>query len=55
LSETTADTRIIVATEPTELIVTEGDAKFAPLPGGPLFYCSNTKSNLFLDPSDKQY
>jgi len=55
LAETTADTHIIVATEPTELIVSDGDAKFAALAGSDLFYCSNTQSNLFLDPPAKQY
>ncbi|MDB5289583.1 MAG: hypothetical protein JWL69_824, partial [Phycisphaerales bacterium] len=47
-----ADSQIIVATEPTELIVTTGNPQFTPVPGGAggqLLYASNTASNLFLD------
>ena len=39
--------RIIVAEEPTELIVTDGPPRFAPLVGDELRYATNTGSNLF--------
>src|SRR5205823_6917505 len=53
-----ADAKVIVVTDPTELIVTTGDPQFAPLPGaagGQLLYASNTASNLFLDQADHHY
>jgi hypothetical protein len=53
-----ADAKIIVATEPTELIVTSGNPQFAPIPGGAggeLLYATNTASDLFLDQSDHRY
>ena len=39
---------IIVATEPTELIQTDGGPKYASLPGNELLYVENTASDLFL-------
>ena len=53
-----ASARIMVVTEPTELIVTEGNPQFAPVAGsagGELFYASNTASDLFLDQADHRY
>jgi len=53
-----ADARIIVVTEPTELIVTTGDPKFTPIPGSAgdqLLYASNTDSDLFLSQTDHHY
>jgi hypothetical protein len=48
--------RIIVATEPTELIVTVGAAEFKPIQGTGLLYVSNTESDLFMDiGSQKHY
>ena len=41
--------RIIVATEPTELIVSDGDPAWSPVEGMDLLFMSNTESNVFLD------
>jgi hypothetical protein len=46
---------IIVATEPTELIVSEGKAKFAAVQGTDLLYVSNTPSEVFLEVKSQQY
>lgn len=45
----------VVSTEPAELIVTQGDPKFAPLAGGELLYLSNSPNDVLLDVSDQQY
>lgn len=55
LSPAAADAQIIVAEDPTELIVTTGNPQFTPVPGGALLYASNTASNLFLDQTDHRY
>jgi len=47
--------QIIVATEPTELIVSEGKPKFAPLQGTKLLYMSNTPSEVFMEIRNQQY
>jgi hypothetical protein len=46
---------IVVATEPTELIVIDGEPSFTPLVGADLLYVENTETGLFLDPSSKLY
>jgi hypothetical protein len=38
---------VTVATSPTELIVTEGEAKYAAIPGTSLLYAENTTGNVF--------
>jgi len=40
---------IHIATTPTELIVTEGEPKFVPIPGTALSYAENTTGHLFKD------
>lgn len=47
--------QIIVATEPTELIVSEGEPKFAPLQGTKLLYMNNTPGEVFLEIRNQQY
>ena len=47
--------RIIVATEPTELIVTGGAPSYTPLVGGDLLYVSNTDSNLFMETATRRH
>jgi len=47
--------QIIVATEPTELIVTDGEPVYTPLPGNDLLYLSNTSSTVFLDINAQRY
>ncbi len=46
---------MVVSTTPAELIVTDGNPTFAPLPGGPLLYATNTSGNLFVDPAGNRY
>ena len=46
---------VIVATRPTELIVTAGKATFAPLAGNDLLYMSNTDSDVFLEVATQKY
>lgn len=41
--------RIVVATEPTELVVVQGAPNYSPLVGGDLLYVTNSDSDLFLD------
>ena len=57
LSPAAADAKIIVATTPTELIVSNGNPQFTPVgsSGGELLYAGNTESNLFLDQTTQQY
>jgi hypothetical protein len=45
----TAPPRILVTTQPTELIVTKGPPSFAPLSGTQLLYVTNTDENVFRD------
>lgn len=47
--------RIVVATEPTELIVTEGEPEFAPIEGTDLLYMSNTNSDVLMNIGDQNY
>ena len=47
--------QVIVATEPTELISTDGEPKFTPLPGNDLLYVSNTQSDLFMEVATQEY
>jgi len=47
--------KIIVATEPTELVTTDGDIKFAPISNTDLLYVENTDSELFLDIDSQEY
>ena len=47
--------KIIVATEPTELVTTDGDITFAPISNTDLLYVENTDSELFLDIDTQKY
>ncbi|MDQ5909936.1 MAG: hypothetical protein QG599_2031, partial [Pseudomonadota bacterium] len=47
--------QIIVATEPTELIVADGAPQFAPLEGVDLLYLSNTARDVFQTIADQEY
>ena len=49
------DVRIIIATEPTELIVADGEPSWAPVEGMDLLYMQNTDSNAFLELSTQKY
>lgn len=52
-----AEAQIIVATQATELVVTDGQPQFTAVPGagGNLLYASNTTSRLFLNQGDQHY
>jgi hypothetical protein len=45
---------IVVATQPTELIVTQGVPEWVPLDGTQLLYLKNTTANVFKDLNDQQ-
>ena len=44
-----AATQVIVATEPTELISSDGPPQYTPLPGNNLLYMANTQSDVFME------
>jgi hypothetical protein len=46
---------IVMAQEPTELIVTAGDLSFKPIEGSQLLYVDNTESDLFMDVASQNY
>jgi hypothetical protein len=46
--------QIIVSEEPAELISTDGQPAYAPLPGNNLLYVTNTQADVFLDPQTQQ-
>lgn len=54
-STAVGDLRIIIATEPTELIVSDGVPTWAPVEGMNLLYVDNSDSNAFLDLSTQNY
>lgn len=57
-SATIADTvisRILVSTEPAELIQTTGDPLWTPIPGAGLSYASNSNNDIFRDSTSGQY
>ena len=47
--------RVVVATEPTELISSKGKPEFAPLSGTDLLYMSNTDSDVLMDIKKQEY
>jgi len=47
--------RVIVATEPTELLSSEGKAEYAPVPETDLLYVTNTESDLLLHTGTQQH
>ena len=47
--------RIVMATEPTELIVADGEPTWSPVEGMDLLYMDNTDSNVFLELSTQSY
>ena len=49
------DIEILIATEPTELLVTDGAPTWAPIEGMNLLYLDNTDSNAFLELSTQRY
>jgi len=47
--------KIIIATEPTELVVSDGDPSWSPVEGMDLLYMDNTDSDVFLELSTQMY
>ncbi|MDR2980879.1 MAG: hypothetical protein LBV12_01385 [Puniceicoccales bacterium] len=45
---------LVIATKPTELIVTAGDPKWTPIEGTNLLYVANTSAHIFKETSDQQ-
>jgi hypothetical protein len=54
-AEDLADTKIIIATEPSELLVTAGPPTWAPVEGMELLYLQNTDSNVFMELTTQKY
>ena len=54
-AEEVGEVDIIIATEPTELLVTDGEPSWAPVEGMDLLYLANTDSNAFLELSTQKY
>ena len=54
LKQAGREPRIVVATTPTELIVTEGEPDYVPIEGTGLLYAKNTTGNVFKDTSDQR-
>jgi hypothetical protein len=46
---------VFVSTTPAELLQTQGQPQYDPLPGTSLMYVSNSGNDIFLDSSDNQY
>jgi hypothetical protein len=47
--------KIVVSTEPAELIQSNGEANFAPVSGTDLLYVSNSEDDIFMDVQSQQY
>jgi len=47
--------KIVLATEPTELIVTDGAPKYSPLVGGEILYVTNTDSDIFMEVATQRH
>jgi hypothetical protein len=47
--------QIVVATEPTEMIIVDGPPKYASIEGTDLLYVSNTESDVFLDIGTQEF
>ena len=47
--------KIIVSTEPAELIQSNGEANFSPVQGTDLLYVSNSEDDIFMDTQSQQY
>ncbi len=54
-AEDVGEMEIIIATEPTELLVSAGPPTWAPVEGMDLLYLSNTDGNAFLELSTQKY
>jgi hypothetical protein len=46
---------VVVSTEPTELIQTDGEPNFAPIQQTNLLYATNTENNIFMDINTQKY
>jgi hypothetical protein len=49
------DVKIIVVTEPTDLIIVDGSPRYASIDGTDLLYVANTDSDVFLEIESQQY
>lgn len=54
-AEDIGDMKIIIATEPTELLVIAGPSEWAPVEGMDLLYLANTDSHAFMELSTQKY
>ncbi|MGA9755691.1 MAG: hypothetical protein WBV23_11175, partial [Desulfobaccales bacterium] len=46
---------IVVSTVPAELLVTEGEPQYTPIPDTNLLFVSNTENNIFMDMGSQEY
>jgi hypothetical protein len=53
--EVTSPPKIVVSTEPAEIIVTDGKPEMATIEGSGLLYVKNTENELFMDVEGQQY
>ena len=53
--ESSAAPQIVVATEPTELLVADGEPEFSPISGTDLLFMSNTESDILLEISTQTH
>ncbi|HXV13965.1 MAG TPA: carbohydrate-binding family V/XII [Candidatus Krumholzibacteria bacterium] len=54
-SKDNREPKIIAATEPTELIVIDGEAQYRPIVGDELLYVSNSESDVFMEVASQNY
>ncbi|MBN2448865.1 MAG: hypothetical protein JXR77_00665 [Lentisphaeria bacterium] len=47
--------RVLIATRPTEVLVTEGDPRYTVIPGTTLLYVTNTDADLFLEIGEQKH
>jgi hypothetical protein len=52
---TDKDVQVLVVTEPTELIVSDGEPKWTPVQGNDLLYLGNSDSDVFMEVGTQQY
>jgi len=47
--------QIVIATEPTELLQSQGEPKFTPIPGTQLLYVTNSRNDIIMDVAQQAY
>jgi len=47
--------QILIATEPTELLQSQGEPKFTPIPGTQILYMTNTRNDILMEVAQQEY